>query len=141
MKNSLPPIHNTKKLFKKFLFKSLIKLNKSINPDYYIDENERLSVSICRKLINDKNSKFLISPLSQKRYIKNDENQIFVVIHGDSINITNHVYDYDIIISTKMAKKLKRLFDSKVEESRLKLDIEIHSQVKHSLKKILNRLN
>jgi UDP-2,3-diacylglucosamine pyrophosphatase LpxH len=141
MKNSLPPIHNTKKLFKKFLFKSLIKLNKSINPDYYIDENERLSVSICRKLINDKNSKFLISPLSQKRYIKNDENQIFVVIHGDSINITNHVYDYDIIISTKMAKKLKRLFDNKVEESRLKLDIEIHSQVKHSLKKILNRLN
>jgi hypothetical protein len=129
-----------KKFFKKLWLKIFIKLNKKIRPAVDIDENERISSSICRKLINDENSKFLIAPLSQKRYIKNEVTQMFVVIHHNRINITNHVYNYDIIISTQMSEKLNRIFDNKVEEERIKFEKEMYSQIKHSLKKILEKL-
>jgi hypothetical protein len=39
-----------------------------------------------------------------------------------------------------MGQKLGRLFDNKVEESRMKFEKEMHSQVQHSLKKILEKL-
>jgi hypothetical protein len=129
-----------KKFFKKLWLKIFIKLNKKIRPAVDIDENERISSSICRKLINDENSKFLIAPLSQKRYIKNEVTQMFVVIHYNRINITNHVYNYDITISTQMSEKLNRIFDNKVEEERIKFEKEMYSQIKHSLKKILEKL-
>lgn len=129
-----------KKFFKKRLTKVFIRLNKTIRPKIDIDENERISSSICRKLIKDENSKFLIAPLSQKRYIKNEVLQMFVVIHEGKINITNHVYNYDIVISMQMSEKLNRMFDNKVEEERIKFEKEMYSQVRHSLKKILEKL-
>lgn len=129
-----------KKFFKKLWTKVFIRLNKTIHPKIDIDENERISSSICRKLIKDENSKFLIAPLSQKRYIKNEVLQMFVVIHEGKINITNHVYNYDIVISMQMSEKLNRMFDNKVEEERIKFEKEMYSQVRHSLKKILEKL-
>jgi hypothetical protein len=39
-----------------------------------------------------------------------------------------------------MTQKLNRMFDNKVEDARLKFEKEMHSQVRHSLKKILEKL-
>jgi hypothetical protein len=129
-----------KKFFRKLWLKFLIRLNRKIQPKVNFDDNEKTASSICRKLINHEDSKFLIAPLSQKRYIKNETLQMFVIIQGDRINITNHIYNYDITISLQMGEKLGRLFDNKVEESRMKFEKEMHSQVQHSLKKILEKL-
>ena len=115
-------------------------MNRKIQHKVNFDDNEKTASSICRKLINHEDSKFLIAPLSQKRYIKNETLQMFVIIQGDRINITNHIYNYDITISLQMGEKLGRLFDNKVEESRMKFEKEMHSQVQHSLKKILEKL-
>jgi hypothetical protein len=106
-------------------------MNRKIQPKVNFDDNEKTSSSICRKLINHEDSKFLIAPLSL---------QMFVIIQGDRINITNHIYNYDITISLQMGEKLGRLFDNKVEEARMKFEKEMHSQVQHSLKKILEKL-
>jgi hypothetical protein len=129
-----------KKFFRKLWLKFLIRMNRKIQPKVNFDDNEKTASSICRKLINHEDSKFLIAPLSQKRYIKNETLQMFVIIQGDRINITNHIYNYDITISLQMGEKLGRLFDNKVEESRMKFEKEMHSQVQHSLKKILEKL-
>jgi hypothetical protein len=39
-----------------------------------------------------------------------------------------------------MSEKLNRIFDNKVEEERIKFEKEMYSQIKHSLKKILEKL-
>ena len=129
-----------KRFFKKLWFKIFIRINRTIRPVTEIDENEKTAASICRKLINDQNSKFLIAPLSQKRYIRNESLQMFIILQEDRINITNHVYNYDLTLSSHLTERLNRMFDNKVEEARLKFEKEIHSQVRHSLKKILEKL-
>ena len=129
-----------KKFFKKIWTRLFIRFKRKLIPQVELDENEKTASSICRKLINHENSKFLIAPLSQKRYIRNEFLQMFVVLHKNRINITNHVYNYDIVVSDLMSEKLNKMFDNKVEEARMKFEKEMHSQVQHSLKKILEKL-
>lgn len=129
-----------KRFFKKLWFKIFVRINRTIRPETEIDENEKTAASICRKLIINPNSKFLIAPLSQKRYIRNESLQMFIILQEDRINITNHIYNYDLTLSSHLTERLNRMFDNKVEESRLKFEKEIHSQVRHSLKKILEKL-
>jgi hypothetical protein len=93
-----------KKFFKKLWIKIFLKVLNRVSPTVEFDENEKTSASICRKLINHQDSKFLIAPLSQKRYIKNETLQMFVVLQDDRINITNHIYNYDITVPSQMTQ-------------------------------------
>jgi hypothetical protein len=105
-----------------------------------VDANEIKSSAICRKLISHPDSTFLIAPLSQKRYIKNDSLGIFIVLSNNRINITNHVYNYDVNLNQTISDKLNGIFDKKVEALRLEFETEIKSQIKHSLTTILGKL-
>ena len=116
-------------------FKSISRTNMSS-----VDANEIKSSAICRKLIAHPDSTFLIAPLSQKRYIKNDSLGIFIVLSNNRINITNHVYNYDVNLNQTISDKLNGIFDKKVEVLRLEFETEIKSQIKHSLTTILGKL-
>jgi len=105
-----------------------------------IDENEKKSYAICRKLLSHPDSIFLIAPLSHKRYIKNDSLGVFIVLSDKRINITNHVYNYDVNLTQIISDKLNNLFDNKVDRLRLEFEFEIKSQIKHSLTTILGKL-
>lgn len=116
-------------------FKSISRTNMSS-----IDENEVKSSAICRKLISHPDSTFLIAPLSHKRYIRNEPLGMFIVLSDKRINITNHVYNYDVNLSDIISDKLNKMFDYKVESQRLSFETEIKSQIKHSLTTILGKL-
>lgn len=103
--------------------------------------NEIKSSAIFRKLVTHPDSIFLIAPLSQKRYIKNKKLGIFILLSDLRLNVTNHIYNYDIDINEDLSRRLQNMFDEKVESIRLKLEIEIQSQVQHSLLKILEKLS
>jgi len=105
-----------------------------------VDKNEIKSSAICRRLITHPNSKFLIAPLSHKRYIKNDSLGMFIVLSNNRINITNHIYNYDVNLSPFISDKLNDMFDNKVELLRQSFETEIKSQIKHSLTTILEKL-
>jgi hypothetical protein len=105
-----------------------------------VDKNEIKSSAICRRLISHPDSKFLIAPLSQKRYIKNDPLGMFIVLSNNRINITNHIYNYDVNLSPAISDKLNDMFDNKVELLRQTFETEIKSQIKHSLTTILEKL-
>ena len=98
---------------------------------------EKTCKAICRKLIIHQASNYSIAPLSEKRYIINKELGIFVVIVDNRVEITNHVYHYIIKLSEKDITKLKRQFDSKVEEIRLEYENEIKSQINNTLNTLL----
>ena len=128
-------------LFKKLGLKIYIFYNRMFTRkkrDYTI--NEVKSSAIFRKLITHPNSTFLIAPLSHKRYIKNELLGIFIVLSTSRLNITNHVYNYDIDINEDLALRLQSMFDEKVELTRLELEKEMQSQIQHSLLKILDKL-
>jgi hypothetical protein len=130
-----------KRLFKRMRLKIYLKF-KSISRTNMssIDENEIKSSAICRKLLSHPDSLFLIAPLSHKRYIKNDSLGVFIVLSNNRINITNHIYNYDVNLTQVISDKLNNMFDNKVDTLRLEFETEIKSQIKHSLTTILERL-
>jgi hypothetical protein len=98
--------------------------------------------SICRKLITSEGSKFLIAPLSSQRYIKHSELGIFVILDDKKISIINHEYYYsNILLSNRDWDKLTKMYDTKVERIRQELKNEMKSQIKYSLKGILDRVD
>ena len=103
-------------------------------------EYDRESYAICNKLMHDPDSVLLMSPISGKRYIKNDKIQIFIILERSMITIVNHQYSYNIEVWGKPMHRIERLFDVEVEKRREAMESEIRSNVKHSLSNIYKTL-
>ena len=125
-----------KRLFAKFI----IWINQK-NKKQELDDNIKTCLKICRRLIKDSNSKFLIAPISGKKYIKNSEFGLFVILDGGKVSVTNHVYHYDIFLDFKEWDKISNMFDSRVETDRQKYEDEIRSQIEFSLQTILDKVS
>lgn len=133
-------------MIRHFIQKQLIKLSYFISYGVVLTHeektgDEKISTSIVRRLINHPDSKFVVSSLSQKRYIKNNTLNLFVTLLDRQISITNHVYHYDVVVSLRDWNKIKKLYDLKNEEITLEYEKQIKSQITHSLSQILDRLN
>ena len=129
--------------FKRFTQKIGIGLIRIMDPSKYEGtkhEYEREALAICKKLAAKPNSTLLLSPISGKRYIKSDDNQIYIIIDGHLINIVNHSYSYVIPVEGKQHERLLRMFDKEVEARRELMEAEIRSNVKHSLSTIYTKL-
>ena len=98
-------------------------------------------LSICKKLIEKPDSQLLMTPLSNKKYIYNSENSIFITIEGNTVNVINHKYSYTVSVQDSTKKEIVDYFNSVLETQRLKMEDEITSNIKHSLKNILQTLN
>jgi hypothetical protein len=105
-----------------------------------ITETEKICVSICRNLISNSNSKFLLAPVSGKRYIKNSELDLFVILDDRHISITNHIYHYDVTVQDRNWLRLISMYDLKVESIRIEYENEIMSQIENSLTKIQQKI-
>ena len=129
--------------FKRFTQKIGIGLIRIMDPSKYEGtkhEYEREALAICKKLAAKPNSTLLLSPISGKRYIKSDDNQIYIIIDGHLVNIVNHSYSYVIPVEGKQHERLLRMFDKEVEARRELMEAEIRSNVKHSLSTIYTKL-
>jgi hypothetical protein len=120
----------------KIWFKKQSQINQKENT-----ENERMVSTICRKLINHSSSKFLIAPLSGKRYIKNTELGLFIIMNEGRVSLTNHVYHYDVFLIQKDWERLVRMYDNRTERDREIYETEIRSQIVYSLSNVLDKLN
>lgn len=131
--------HKIKRWFQKIAIKYI----KLLSPDNQFEhgdfENEGLS--ICKNLISREDSKLLISPISKKRYIKNDQKKIFIIFElNRTLTIVNHQYSYTIDLHPKACERLIHIFDNEVESRRSAMELEIKSNVKHSLSNIYKTL-
>ena len=126
----------------RLLFKIYLNLKEKFDPTPPIPEEERITVEICKKLINDPESKLTYAPISNKRFIKNEEKNMFVVIENYTINFINHVYSYSVYLSkTTDYNGIISNFDKVLESERQQLEDEIKNNIQHSLKTILEKLN
>jgi hypothetical protein len=104
-------------------------------------QNEKSCKSICYKLINQHDSKFLIAPISGKRYIKNSRLDLFVILDDKRVRIINHAYPYDVRFTDRDFDRITKMYDNKTETIRQEFENEMESQIQNSLSTILNRLN
>jgi hypothetical protein len=123
------------------LFKFYLHLKERFDPTPPLKEEELFCIEICKKLIPSESSKLTIAPLSNKRYIRNDDKDMFIVIQDGTISLINHVYSYNVFIEhNKLYEEVLSIFDSELENRRLLLEEEIRSNIKHSLKSILEKV-
>jgi hypothetical protein len=106
-----------------------------------LNDNEKTCLSICRCLIRHQDSKFLIAPLSGKRYIKNSTLDLFVILDDRRVSLTNHIYHYDVKLPEREWDRLESMYDNKTEKIRIDLENQIKSQINHSLSTILDKVN
>jgi hypothetical protein len=104
------------------------------------NEHEKECVDICKKLIPLDETKLLITHLSTKKYIRNDELDIYVIIEGKHVDIINHVYSYSIVMEGRGMDIILDMFYNELELRRKKFEDEITSNIKHSLKTIANNI-
>lgn len=130
-----------KRLIKRIYVKwALSSRYKMFNHIEQMDTTTKTSLSICRRLINHDNSKFLIAPLSGKRYIKNEEVDLFIIIYDNHLSITNHVYHYDVVLNQREMDKINFMYDNKTERIRQQFENEIMGQINSSLQSIQDKL-
>jgi len=103
-------------------------------------EYERDCIAICKKLIDKDETILLLTPISNKRYIRNEEQQIFVILENYSVKVINHVYSYTVFLEDKSWHSIVSLFDNEVESRRMEFEKEITSNIKHSLQNILHKI-
>lgn len=133
--------NNTLHQFKRLIQKTYIRLHRKLSIIEEKSQYENDCMRICKKLLESQSSILLLSPISNKRYIRNDEKQIYVIIQGRSVNIINHTYSYTIFLDEKANIKLVDLFNEEVEKRRAIFENEMISNVKHSLQSIIKNIH
>ena len=105
-----------------------------------ISDTQKMCMSIARSMITHPDSKFLLAPLSGKRYIKNSAMDLFLILDKGTISLTNHVYHYDVVINDRNWDRLTKMYDGKVETIRQEYEDQIMSQIEHSLENIIKKV-
>jgi len=82
-------VHKLKrKIQKKYI--SLFRALQYQNNQKTIYESE--CISICKKLINKDDSILLTTPISNKKYIRNEENDIFVILDSNNVQVDSILF-------------------------------------------------
>jgi len=101
-----------------------------------VELHEKTAFKICVKLISYKDSDFMIAPMSQKRFIINEKLNLFIIIDYGRVEITNHVFHYDVRLSNRDFERVTYLYDTETEKRRSNTEITIKSNIKNTLDKV-----
>jgi hypothetical protein len=83
----------------------------------------------------------MIAPMSDKRYLKNDDMKIFITMTDHRVEITNHIYNYNVKLHERDWERLTYIFDLEADKRRLNYEGEVNSQITNSLHNILDRVS
>jgi hypothetical protein len=132
------------KFYKRLKVKIYIFTKRSSFAPTYMEEisvYEKTCFKICLKLISNLDSEFMIAPMSNKRYIRNNELGIFVTLDNYRVEVTNHVFNYNVKLSSRDWELLTYIYDTETEKRRVEMEKEVSSNIKNSLDHVLKRLN
>lgn len=125
------------RIYKRFKVR-LNKIGRSSTMKSYeeVEPHERTAFKICLKLISDKDSEFMIAPMSQKRFIINENLNLFILIDYGRVEITNHIFHYDVRLSNRDYERITYLYDVETEKRRSNTEMIIKSNIKNTLEKV-----
>lgn len=134
------------RFIKRFLKRRYAKIQLSIRRTHVIKTyqeesgHEQKAKAIFRKLIKSETSKFTIAPLSEKRYIVNKKLGVFIILDDTKLEITNHVYHYELKLPYSDALKLRKLFNDRLEKDTQEYESEIRANIQSSLNVLLDKI-
>jgi hypothetical protein len=128
---------NLNHTFRRFVQKQMIYVFRYVSTEQEKSIYERDCIAVCKKFINQPDSIMLLTPISGKRYIRSEKNEIFIILDSHRVKIINHVYAYDVHINDKSWNQIISLFDNEVEKRREEFEFQITSNIKSSLQKIV----
>lgn len=132
--------HNIKRIKQRlYIFCQKLKSNSIHHGE--VDVQQTSAYLICKKLIEKPGTVLLMSPVSGKRYIKLDNEEIFVIINPHSVQIINHIYSYTIPVGGRVLHKILNVFDNKMENMRNKMENDIINNIQKSLNQIKKDLD
>jgi hypothetical protein len=133
--------HRAKRLFQRVG----IKMTRLFNPldvaSAEENSSDRDASVLFRKMILQKDSELLISPISSRYFVKNDANNILLILSEYELVIINHVFGYNIKLSQKAYRQLYTAFVNEVEDRRKQMERNFSKNVKHSLQTLIQRLD
>jgi len=106
-----------------------------------VSSYEKTCFQICLQMIKHPSTKFMIAPMSNKRYIENKEMDIFITMDNGRVDLTNHVYHYSVKLTNRDWERITYIFDVETEKRRLNYEDTINSQIKNSLHNVLERIS
>lgn len=129
------------KFYKRFRV-FLEKLNRRSAMKTYeeLELHEKTAFKICVKLISHEDSVFTIAPITNKRYILNETLNLFIIIDYGKVEITNHVFHYDVKLSSRDFERILYLYDTETEKRRTNTEKEIKTNIKHTLDNIYKKI-
>jgi hypothetical protein len=105
-----------------------------------IEPYEKTAFMICVKIISHKDSDFMIAPMSNRRFISNPTLGLFIIIDYGRVEITNHVFHYDVKLSTRNYERISYLYDTEAEKRRTDIEKEVKGNIKNSLENVYERI-
>jgi hypothetical protein len=102
---------------------------------------EKTCFLICLKMIQHPETKFMIAPMSNKRYLENKQMDLFITMDYGRVDLTNHVYHYSVKLRNRDWERISKIFDQETEKRRLKYEDTINSQIKNSLHNVLEKVS
>jgi hypothetical protein len=131
--------------FRRFKLKMYLWIRKGNNFAKTYEEEaisyEKTCFQICLKAIKHPDTKFMIAPVSNKRYIENKTMDIFITMYDGRVDLTNHIYHYDVKFSSRDWERITYVFDNETEKRRIDYEDTINSQIKNSLHNVLDRIS
>lgn len=134
-------IHRFKRLSQQVSIKVYRLLNPTNPVEMISGEEETDAAFIFRKMIKCQESDLLVSPTSQKQYVKNDKKNILLILDNYELTVINQVVSYTIKISQRTNKSLNDALDVELEKRRLEMELSFKENIKHSLKTILVKID
>jgi hypothetical protein len=128
---------NLEHKFRRFIQKQTLQLFRYVSTEQEKSVYERDCIAVCKKFINQPDSVMLLTPISGKRYIRSEKNEIFIILYSHRVKIINHVYAYDVHMNDKAWNQIIALFDNEVEKRREVFEQQITANIKSSLQKII----
>jgi hypothetical protein len=118
-----------------------VKIHKAMNPldREQLSAAEQEAYSIFRRMVKDPDVELLTSPLSGKYYLKSESRGMLLILDRTQLSIVNHVFGYNVPLSTKCEMRMHEMFLLEVEKRRTEMEEEFTQNIKHSLKSIINR--
>jgi hypothetical protein len=130
---------------KRILQKVGIKMSRVFNPvdGSSLEENssDRDACILFRKMILQKDSELLISPISSRYFVKNEANHVLIILSDYELVVINHVFGYNIRLSQKSYRQLYDAFIHEVEDRRKEMEKDFSKNIKHSLQTLIQKIN
>ena len=129
-----------RRLYKRIKVKTASRMRRSMPTHEEIEPYEKTAFKICVKLISHPSSDFMIAPLSNKRFIINQELNLFIIIDFGRVEITNHVFHYDVKLSNRDFERVSYLYDNETEKRRTAVEVEVKGNIQNSLTKVYDKI-